>query len=321
MEVKLRFIFVVFAVFVLWSCQNEEVGLQYQNTFGKYTGEVLIINEGNFNAGNAALTEYIPFTENTNDRVFANANGFGPGDVAQDAVWVGDECWIAINGSGKLWKVDRDLVVLEQWNNIGTPVRILDFGNHVVINDLFSSKVRFIHTENGTVEMIEIPSRVVDMAVYQNDLWLILSSGTCLKMNESFQQQVLPLNSNYRRVVAQSTGIILIDDSGNLYSQNETPLGNLPGVPDYSDGFGNQLIYIVEDKLYRYSSTSNENKLLSQLGFSPYGLSVNPENGDMYVFDPKEYNSRGECHRFNISGIPIDQFKCGIIPVRAVFRP
>ena len=321
MEKKLRFIFVVVAVFILWSCQNEEVGLQYQNTSGKYSGEVLIINEGNFNAGNASLTEYIPFTETTTDRVFSNANGFGPGDVAQDAVWVGDECWIAINGSGKLWKVDRDLVVLDQWDNIGTPARILHFGNHVVMNDLFSSKARIVHTDNGTVEIIETPSRVVDMAVYQNDLWLVLSSGTCLKMNGSFQEQTLPFNSNYEQVVVLSSGIYLIDDSGNLYSQNETPQGNLLGVPDYSVGFGNQLIYIIEDKLYRYSINSSENKLLSQLEFSPYGLSVHPENGDIYVFDPKEFNSRGECHRFNISGIPIDQFECGIIPVRAVFRP
>lgn len=302
-------------------CQNEEVGLQFERESGRYNGEILVINEGNFNAGNASLTSYEPFTEETSQRVFENSNGVGLGDVAQDAVWVGSECWIAINGSGRIYRVDDNLLIQKQWDNVGTPAQILRFGDHILFRDLFQPQIRAIDVNDDQIEVITTPSRVVDMEVFQDELWLVLNSGDVLRTSslDSFE----PVNElpSVSRAVVNAEGLFFVDDQNIMYSRFGQLVVALPGPPTQWVGFENQILFTAGDTLYTFSFGTGETSVLSELDFSPYGLSVDPVDGDIYVFNPKGFNSLGECLRLSNSGFEIDRFTCGIIPVKAVFRP
>lgn len=45
-----------------------------------------------------------------------------------------------------------------------------------------------------------------------------------------------------------------------------------------------------------------------------YGLTVNPDNGEIYVADAIDYQQRGIIYRYTPAGSLIDQFYAGINP-------
>jgi DNA-binding beta-propeller fold protein YncE len=45
-----------------------------------------------------------------------------------------------------------------------------------------------------------------------------------------------------------------------------------------------------------------------------YGLTVNPDNGDVYVADAIDYQQQGKIYRYSNDGELIDEFYVGIIP-------
>ena len=45
-----------------------------------------------------------------------------------------------------------------------------------------------------------------------------------------------------------------------------------------------------------------------------YGLTISPENGDVYVADAIDYVQQGKIYRYSASGDYIDEFYAGIIP-------
>ena len=82
-------------VTLLYSCHKE-------STTGISSGSVIIINEGNFNHGDADLSVYNPSTKTISNNVFSQENGFALGDVAQSLYLIGDTAFIVMNNSQKV---------------------------------------------------------------------------------------------------------------------------------------------------------------------------------------------------------------------------
>jgi DNA-binding beta-propeller fold protein YncE len=51
----------------------------------------------------------------------------------------------------------------------------------------------------------------------------------------------------------------------------------------------------------------------------PYGIAVNPSNGDIYVTDGKNYVSSGTVHCYNRDGVRQWSMRAGDIPAHMVF--
>lgn len=67
---------------------------------------VLILCEGNFNAGNASLSYYDPETKTVENGVFHRVNDCKLGDTGQSIVVYGDTAYIAVENSGIVWGID-----------------------------------------------------------------------------------------------------------------------------------------------------------------------------------------------------------------------
>lgn len=70
-------------------------------------GDLFIINEGNFQYGNATLGIYDPTTAAVTHEAFIRANGMRLGDVAQSMTINGDKAWIVVNNSHVVFALDR----------------------------------------------------------------------------------------------------------------------------------------------------------------------------------------------------------------------
>ncbi|QZE13695.1 YncE family protein [Halosquirtibacter laminarini] len=52
-----------------------------------------------------------------------------------------------------------------------------------------------------------------------------------------------------------------------------------------------------------------------------YGLTIDPNTGEIYVANAIDYQQQGIVYRFDRTGIPVDTFKVGIIPGAFCFKP
>lgn len=69
-------------------------------------GCVLILCEGNFNAGNASLSCYNPVSKSVENGVFQRANDRKLGDTGQSILVYGNKTYIAMENSGIIWGVN-----------------------------------------------------------------------------------------------------------------------------------------------------------------------------------------------------------------------
>ena len=86
------------------SCMKWEYGQSEEfNTSGE---GLFIMNEGNFQYGNASLSYYNPATKEIQNEVFYRANAMKLGDVAQSMVVRDNVGWLVVNNSHVVFAID-----------------------------------------------------------------------------------------------------------------------------------------------------------------------------------------------------------------------
>lgn len=85
-------------------CSN--VGDEPETKFEENSDGIFILNEGNFNAGNASLSYYNPQTKTVENGVFMRANDRKLGDTAQSITLFDGTVYIAVENSGIIWGID-----------------------------------------------------------------------------------------------------------------------------------------------------------------------------------------------------------------------
>jgi hypothetical protein len=85
---------------------------------------------------------------------------------------------------------------------------------------------------------------------------------------------------------------------------------------------GSELYFIYNKDVYRYTVGSGAippDLLISGQTRNFYGLNIRPDNGDIFVFDAKDYVQRGALIIYDKSGNMKKELKVGIIPSAAYF--
>ena len=89
---------------LLGGCMEWEYG--YTEDFQFKGRGLYIINEGNFQYGNASLSYYDPDTKSVENEVFYRANAMKLGDVAQSMTVRDGIGWIVVNNSHVIFAID-----------------------------------------------------------------------------------------------------------------------------------------------------------------------------------------------------------------------
>lgn len=102
---KFVYLSVLLSGLCLGGCSKEEP-TEDNPEFDAKDESLVIVNSGNFTFSNSSLTVWNQ-EEGARQDVFASANGFKLGDVAQSATVNGDLLWIVVNNSNIVFAVDK----------------------------------------------------------------------------------------------------------------------------------------------------------------------------------------------------------------------
>ena len=95
----------------LFACDNSSIDDSAPAASGTY-----VLNNGNWGSNDSNVGIYDPSTKTYAADAFMSANGQGLGDLGQDITSLGENIYIAVNGSQTIFVTDSDLKIKQQIN-------------------------------------------------------------------------------------------------------------------------------------------------------------------------------------------------------------
>lgn len=311
---------------------------------------LFIINEGNFQYGNATLSYYDPQANAIQNEVFFRANGEKLGDTAQSMTVYDGKGWVVVNNSHVIFAIDLNTFrEIGHISNLTSP-RYIHFINSqkAYVTQLWDNRIFIVNPSTYEITgYIHVP----DMTMESGSTEQMVQYGKYVFCNcWSYQNRIIKIDTETDNVVdelivgIQPTSLVLdrnnkiwtITDGGyegspygheapSLYRidaetftierQYKFKFGDRPSEVQIN-GTGDR-IYWINDDIWSMDVTSDRlpiRPFLNAQGTIYYGLTVNPLNGDVYIADAIDYQQQGIIYRYNSEGEPIDQFYVGVIP-------
>ena len=333
--------------FTFTSCEEEGNGDETPDIDGIY-----IVNEGMFGHNNGSITLLDPESGEKFDNYFKSINDRSPGDVVQDLAFSDDRGFIVVNNSQKVLIVSKDeFTTLDVIPELTYPRQLMVLNNDFayLTNGSGQGHVLKIDLNSNTIgDSIEVGIGPESMARV-NDLVYVTNAG-----GYSTDNTVSVIDTRSDEVVETiEVGDVPTDIAKD---KNNNLWVFCKGLADYHTGgptnsslvridtedhqttsfdlgkvgsYGNYLLAVSpnKDQLYFVGSTG-----IYQMGIDdeqvpgepvierlPYGLDVNPENGNIYCLISR-YQSKGFAFRYDNTHSLIDSVQVGYGPNAIVFE-
>ncbi len=336
------------AALLLGGCMKWDYGSE--EDFSALGSGLFIINEGNFQYGNATLSYYDPAAERVENEVFYRANAMRLGDVAQSMTVHGDTGWIVVNNSHVAFAVD--LGTFKEKGRITrlTSPRYMHFvsDTKAYVTQIWDNRIFVVDPSRYEITgYIECP----DMTSESGSTEQMVQCGRYVFVNcWSYQNRILKIDTETDEVVGELTvGIqpnsLVKDRYGRLWTitdggYEDSPYGHerpalyridaetfsverkfefpLDGSPSEIaiNGSGDTL-YWIDGDVWRMSVDDDRlpvRPFISSAGTKYYGLTVDPRSGEVYVADAVDYRQQGLIRRYSADGELTDEFRAGISP-------
>lgn len=305
---------------------------------------LFITNEGNFQYSNATLSYYDPATCEVENEVFYRANGFKLGDVAQSMVIRDGIGWIVVNNSHVIFAIDIN-TFKEVGRITGfTSPRYIHFlsDEKAYVTQIWDYRIFIINPKTYEITgYIECP----DMDMESGSTEQMVQYGKYVYVNcWSYQNRILKIDTETDKVVdeltigIQPTSLVMdkynkmwtITDGGyegspygyeapSLYridaetftveKQFKFKLGDWPSEVQLNGT--RDTLYWINNDIWRMPVEADRVPVRPFLEFRDtkyYGLTVNPNNGEVYVADAIDYQQQGIVYRYSPQGKLIDEF-------------
>ncbi len=309
------------------------------------SGSVFILNEGNFQTGNASLDLYDPLSQSLQSGVFARVNGRALGDVLQSLTFFNGRAYLVVNNSGKVEVIEPDsLRALETISGLVSPRYFLGLpGGKAYVSDLYADAISVIDLAQGqktgeialpgwTEQLLLAQGRVYVSNLRRSFLYLIDPQTDALVDS-------LPVGPGGGQLLEDGAGLLWLACGGNL--QDSVP-GRLYRIDPVARQVVDSLrfpagespsrlalnpagdtLYYLNQGVFAMSVEADAlpaTPLIAEDGGLFYGLGVDPANGDLYLADAVDYVQRGLVLRYRPSGEKREEFRVGIIPNGFAFR-
>ena len=321
-----------------------------QEDFSLPEDVLFVINEGNFQYGNATLTYYDPLMQTVENEVFLRSNGMKLGDVAQSMTIRNNVAWLVVNNSHVVFAINTTtLKEVGRIVNLTSP-RYIHFitDEKAYITQIWDNRIFIVNPKRYAITgYIHVPNMTMENGSTEQ----IVQKGKYVYINcWSYQNRILKIDTETDQIVDELTiGIqptsLVLDANGKLWTVTDggyegSPYGyEAPALyrinPEemiveqrFDFEFGQSpseiqvngdatKIYWINDDIWEMdvnATTLPSKPFLPSKGTLYYGLTVSPENGDVYVADAIDYVQQGKIYRYSATGEYIDEFYAGIIP-------
>lgn len=305
-----------------------------------------ILNEGNFQWGNARLDYLNSRDFSVAKDVFKAANQRSLGDVLQSGQYINGQLWLVVNNSGKI-----EIVNPENGASVGTltgltsPRYILPLpSGKVYVSDIYANGVHIVHADNREkTGFISLPGWSEQMLLTDSVAWITnVHREYCYLIDTRTDRVVDSVQAGIgnQRVSQDHAGNIWIYASGDVATNVNARItcwnrGDLSKRHqfDLSAPGGNSWVmspdgrfafYIWNGSVWKMDVQNPglpENPIVASMpGRLYYGLAVHPDEALVYVMDAVDYVSEGFVREYTYSGDVVREARAGIIPSGMIFR-
>ena len=332
-------------IFVLPSCEKD-FGEQKEKSVYQSADGVFVVNEGHFMAGNGDVTFYNRSDKSVSDNLFFSVNSRTPGDIPQSMAFTEQFAYLIVNNSNSIEVIDLlDFKVKNTITGFDMPRQMAISGNKGYVSQLGSTKIAVIDLISNTISGYIEAHKSADCMKIQGDRLFVANWSSFYIDKPNNTIMVIDLTTEGlidSVVVTKEPNSMVIDRNGKLWVLssggfmgeeypalhriNPTTLSveiviQFPTKSSYPTqltvGDDGEKLYYIDYDVYRISINDSEvpmSKFINAEGRSFYGLGSDPQNGEVYVTDAKDYQQRGRIYRYSSNGDLTDSFDAGINP-------
>lgn len=307
--------------------------------------KVWIVNEGNFQWGNASLDWYVPATSQYSAGVFDSVNQEILGDVFQSISFFDQQAYLVINNSSKIEIVSTATGAASGTiQGLVSPRYFLPVSKDKgYVSDLYAGSITIIDlTTNEVSGNIPLPGWTEEMQMINSKVAVTNVSSSYLYLLDPItdsQHDSVRISIGANHLEVDHTGQLWVSCSADLQTNRSgafhridpmswtvTKTINFPegtGPSDIEMSADGTVLYYLNSDLFAMNIEADslpDCPVVSAEGGLFYGLGVDPNNGDIYVADAIDYVQRGVILRYNKSGESLDEWRGGVIPAAFGFQ-
>ena len=357
---KLHLLLLAFVAAFLFSCTPDPIPtpVDPSDTTVNLKG-VFVLSEGNFQFSNASLSFYDPEADTVANNLFYKANYAPIGDVAQSLAIADGKLYIVVNNSNYIYKMDANTIRIDttqpfKLTDFYSP-REMHFvaPNKAYVSDLMGTGLWIVNpqdmTHSGSIEMGKSTEKMVQVG---NELYVSNWSNYYVPGMEKNTVQVVDVNNDVKVAeitVGKEPNCMAVDNNGHVWVLCEGATWELDGENpslweidpmlksatkrfEFSgtamilkaNASGTALYVFYNNEVRRFdiaaSALSESFSVAAPEGGTFYNMAVNPQNGELYVTDAKNYMMNGTVYRYTEDGVLLSSFEAGIIPSAMLFK-
>ena len=338
--------------FTFTSCEDnggEEDEIQVEGIY--------IVNEGQFNNNNGSITLFEQDSGKVINNYFEKKNnGRTPGDIVQDLAFSDTRGYVVVNNSKKMEIVDKNTFeAVDVMNSLSYPRQFLPVDRnkgyltngssadssrgHVLVIDLNEHVITdSIEVGRGPESMIKVDNQVfvTNSGGFKRDNTVSVIDVTSDEVTETVEVDYIPTdlvkdkNNDVwvfcKGLNAYQTGgptpSKLVKIGSDDYQTKNYELGEIPSYGNYLLAIGPEeetLYFVGETGVYEMNISDSQIPSNPVIDKVPYGLGVNPENGNIYCLTTN-MQTKGYAYRFTPEYQLKDSIQVGYNPNAVVFE-
>lgn len=354
---KRNLLLLVFAIAIAFLSCKKEKNTPEPEAFSVGKG-VFVLNEGTFTYANSSLSFYDFDKNEVENNLFFRVNNAPIGDVGQSLAMIGNDLYIIVNNSKYIYKVDAKTIVYKaKIEGFTSPRYMLQVDNNkAYVSDLVSTgfwvlnlndlSKTFVETGNTTEAMVKVGNEVfmsnwsnyyTSSNTSNNTIQIIdCENDTLVDAIEVAQEPNAMVVDKYNHIWVSCSGgymppcdpaIICIDAATHdVIKRFDLADGSYPSGLAI-DGTGENIFFMNGGygtlNIFKMSVDDTQlpvTPFITSDGRVFYGMKINPENGDIYVTDAKDYVQNGDLLRYSADGTLLGTYEMGLIPSYMLFN-
>ncbi|MCQ2271300.1 MAG: hypothetical protein MJZ72_00710 [Bacteroidales bacterium] len=314
---------------------------------------VYVLNEGLWQMNNTTLSYYDFVSGRITEDIFSAVNNRGLGDTGSDLKVYGSKMYCVVNISESIEIMSLDARSIRQISLASRqPRRIAFYQGNAFVCCYDGSIIKIDTTSLEITGIGQAGSNPDGICVANGKLYVSNSGGlnypdyghTVSVMDPSSLAVLKEIE------VALNPSHILADDYGDVYVLSNGNYADVLSVLQRINSSNDEVVQIFDFPIsnftlcndlayiysYNYNTMQSQIKVLNVASetivnenfisdgtqiVTPYGIAVNPANGDVYISDAYQYTSNGDVYCFGSDGKMKFKFEAGLNPSKIVVLP